>query len=43
MRDAARNKHKVDFNERPFITIREATQTCDLACVHCRQARNRCG
>ena len=36
MRDAARNKHEVDFNERPFIAIWEATQACDLACVHCR-------
>jgi MoaA/NifB/PqqE/SkfB family radical SAM enzyme len=26
----------VDFNERPFIAIWEATQACDLACVHCR-------
>jgi len=26
----------VDFNERPFITIWETTQACDLACVHCR-------
>ena len=31
-----RNKHEVDFNERPFIAIWEATQACDLACVHCR-------
>jgi radical SAM protein len=36
MRDAARNKHEVDFNERPFIAIWEASQACDLACVHCR-------
>ena len=36
MRDVARNKHEVDFNERPFIAIWEATQACDLACVHCR-------
>ena len=36
MRDAAGSKHKVDFNERPFIAIWEATQACDLACVHCR-------
>jgi len=36
MRDAARNNHEVDFNERPFIAIWEATQACDLACVHCR-------
>ena len=26
----------VDFNERPFIAIWEATQACDLVCVHCR-------
>ena len=36
MRDAAVNKQVVDFNERPFIAIWEATQACDLACVHCR-------
>ena len=36
MRDAAENKPDVDFNERPFIAIWEATQACDLACVHCR-------
>ena len=28
--------HDADFNERPFIAIWEATQACDLACVHCR-------
>ena len=27
---------RLDFNERPFIAIWEATQACDLACVHCR-------
>ena len=26
----------LDFNERPFIVIWEATQACDLECVHCR-------
>ena len=26
----------IDFDERPFIAIWEATQACDLACVHCR-------
>jgi MoaA/NifB/PqqE/SkfB family radical SAM enzyme len=26
----------IDFNERPFISIWEVTQACDLACVHCR-------
>jgi radical SAM protein len=26
----------IDFNERPFLVIWEATQACDLACVHCR-------
>ena len=36
MRGAAENKPGVDFNERPFIAIWEATQACDLACVHCR-------
>ena len=36
MRDATGNKHEVDFDERPFIAIWEATQACDLACVHCR-------
>lgn len=27
---------EIDFNERPFLTIWEVTQACDLACVHCR-------
>jgi AdoMet-dependent heme synthase len=36
MRDAARTMHEEDFSERPFIAIWEATQACDLACVHCR-------
>ena len=36
MRGAAENEPRVDFNERPFIAIWEATQACDLACVHCR-------
>ena len=36
MRGAAENVPGVDFNERPFIAIWEATQACDLACVHCR-------
>ena len=36
MRDATENEPGVDFNERPFIAIWEATQACDLACVHCR-------
>ena len=27
---------KLDFNEKPYIVIWETTQTCDLACVHCR-------
>jgi AdoMet-dependent heme synthase len=36
MRDAAENEPRVDFNEQPFIAIWEATQACDLACVHCR-------
>jgi len=26
----------LDFNQRPFIAIWEATQACDLACTHCR-------
>ncbi len=26
----------LDFNESPFVVIWEATQACDLACVHCR-------
>ena len=26
----------IDFNDRPFLVIWEATQACDLACVHCR-------
>jgi AdoMet-dependent heme synthase len=26
----------MDFNEIPFIVIWEATQACDLACLHCR-------
>jgi radical SAM protein len=33
---AGENSYDVDFNERPFIAIWEATQACDLACVHCR-------
>ena len=36
MRKTAQNEPKGDFNERPFIAIWEATQACDLACVHCR-------
>ena len=36
MRDTGENKPLMDFNERPFIAIWEATQACDLACVHCR-------
>jgi len=36
MRDTEENMPGVDFNERPFIAIWEATQACDLACVHCR-------
>jgi len=36
VRDTTGNKHEVDFNERPFIAIWEATRACDLACVHCR-------
>jgi AdoMet-dependent heme synthase len=27
---------EIDFDERPFLVIWEATQSCDLACVHCR-------
>ena len=27
---------KLDFNDRPYIVIWETTQSCDLACVHCR-------
>jgi radical SAM protein len=27
---------QIDFDERPFLVIWEATQACDLACVHCR-------
>src|SRR5437763_3197726 len=26
----------MNFNERPLLVIWEATQACDLACVHCR-------
>jgi len=26
----------LDFDERPFLVIWEATQACDLACLHCR-------
>ena len=26
----------MDFNKTPFIVIWEATQACDLACLHCR-------
>lgn len=28
----------IDYNERPFLVIWEATQACDLACKHCRAA-----
>lgn len=36
MSEVAEGGARVDFNERPFIVIWEATQACDLACVHCR-------
>ena len=26
----------MDFNQRPFTVVWEATRACDLACVHCR-------
>jgi radical SAM protein len=26
----------MDFNQRPFTVIWEATRACDLACIHCR-------
>ena len=26
----------MDFNQSPLLVIWEATQSCDLACVHCR-------
>jgi MoaA/NifB/PqqE/SkfB family radical SAM enzyme len=26
----------IDFDQQPFLVIWEATQACDLACVHCR-------
>jgi MoaA/NifB/PqqE/SkfB family radical SAM enzyme len=26
----------IDFDHQPFLVIWEATQACDLACVHCR-------
>ena len=28
----------IDFNESPFLAIWEVTQSCDLACKHCRAA-----
>jgi len=31
-----REWQNMDFNETPFIVIWEATQACDLACLHCR-------
>src|SRR5207245_3493838 len=27
---------KMDFNQSPLLVIWEVTQSCDLACVHCR-------
>jgi AdoMet-dependent heme synthase len=36
MRNLAEHSSEMDFNTRPFIAIWEATQACDLACVHCR-------
>jgi len=30
----------MDFNQRPFTVIWEATRACDLACVHCRAEAN---
>ena len=26
----------MDFNQRPFTVVWEATRACDLACIHCR-------
>ena len=28
----------IDFDESPFLAIWEVTQSCDLACKHCRAA-----
>src|ERR1700749_2013457 len=28
----------IDYNETPFLAIWEVTQSCDLACKHCRAA-----
>ena len=36
MQNGAEGSTGLDFNQRPFIAIWEATQACDLACVHCR-------
>jgi len=36
MPNSTATNSQIDFNERPFIAIWEATQACDLACVHCR-------
>ena len=36
MQNGAEESIGLDFNQRPFIAIWEATQACDLACVHCR-------
>jgi AdoMet-dependent heme synthase len=30
----------MDFNQRPFTVVWEATRACDLACVHCRAEAN---
>ncbi len=36
MQNGGEGSTGLDFNQRPFIAIWEATQACDLACVHCR-------
>ena len=28
----------IDYDESPFLAIWEVTQSCDLACKHCRAA-----
>ena len=32
------SRGEIDYNESPFLAIWEITQSCDLACKHCRAA-----
>ena len=31
-----KNLRQIDFSQTPFVAIWETTQSCDLACRHCR-------